>query len=381
MQDTSTDYEELAGSIQAGYFIKQGIANYNEDLFYMSVFVTVSARTYEELMWRKQQMTDMLKSMDMYVSDCSFQQEDALRTVMPFLQISLKLEKKSKRNVLTSGAASTYMFTSFEMSDDTGVLLGINRHNNSLCIVDLFDTKKNKNANLNLLGTSGAGKTFTMQLLALRMRMRGIQCYIIAPIKGHEFRRACNRIGGQFIKIAPGSPHCINIMEIRHTISPEMELIDELDYSEMDSLLAQKIQQLMIFFSLLIPDMTNEEEQMLDEALIRTYGKFGITHDNDSVYEDRNAVPPKMKAMPILGDLHEELQKNEMTKRIAIIVSRFVTGSAQSFNQQTNVDLSNKYIVLDLSELKGKLLPVGMMIALDYVWDKIKSDRTKRRPL
>ena len=381
MQDTSTDYEELAGSIQAGYFIKQGIANYNEDLFYMSVFVTVSARTYEELMWRKQQMTDMLKSMDMYVSDCSFQQEDALRTVMPFLQISPKLEKKSKRNVLTSGAASTYMFTSFEMSDDTGVLLGINRHNNSLCIVDLFDTKKNKNANLNLLGTSGAGKTFTMQLLALRMRMRGIQCYIIAPIKGHEFRRACNRIGGQFIKIAPGSPHCINIMEIRHTISPEMELIDELDYSEMDSLLAQKIQQLIIFFSLLIPDMTNEEEQMLDEALIRTYGKFGITHDNDSVYEDRNAVPPKMKTMPILGDLHEELQKNEMTKRIAVIVSRFVTGSAQSFNQQTNVDLSNKYIVLDLSELKGKLLPVGMMIALDYVWDKIKSDRTKKKAI
>lgn len=381
MQDTSTDYEELAGSIQAGYFIKQGIANYNEDLFYMSVFVTVSARTYEELMWRKQQMTDMLKSMDMYVSDCSFQQEDALRTVMPFLQISPKLEKKSKRNVLTSGAASTYMFTSFEMSDDTGVLLGLNRHNNSLCIVDLFDTKKNKNANLNLLGTSGAGKTFTMQLLALRMRMRGIQCYIIAPIKGHEFRRACNRIGGQFIKIAPGSPHCINIMEIRHTISPEMELIDELDYSEMDSLLAQKIQQLMIFFSLLIPDMTNEEEQMLDEALIRTYGKFGITHDNDSVYEDRNAVPPKMKTMPILGDLHEELQKNEMTKRSAVIVSRFVTGSAQSFNQQTNVDLSNKYIVLDLSELKGKLLPVGMMIALDYVWDKIKSDRTKKKAI
>ena len=381
MQDTSTDYEELTGSIQAGYFIKQGIANYNEDLFYMSVFVTVSARTYEELMWRKQQMTDMLKSMDMYVSDCSFQQEDALGTVMPFLQISPKLEKKSKRNVLTSGAASTYMFTSFEMSDDTGVLLGINRHNNSLCIVDLFDTKKNKNANLNLLGTSGAGKTFTMQLLALRMRMRGIQCYIIAPIKGHEFRRACNRIGGQFIKIAPGSPHCINIMEIRHTISPEMELIDELDYSEMDSLLAQKIQQLMIFFSLLIPDMTNEEEQMLDEALIRTYGKFGITHDNDSVYEDRNAVPPKMKTMPILGDLHEELQKNEMTKRIAVIVSRFVTGSAQSFNQQTNVDLYNKYIVLDLSELKGKLLPVGMMIALDYVWDKIKSDRTKKKAI
>ena len=100
-------------------------------------------------------MTDMLKSMDMYISDCRFQQEAALCTVMPFVKITPSLEKKAKRNVLTSGAASTYMFTSFEMSDDSGVLLGVNRHNNSLCIVDLFNTKKNKNANLNLLGTSG----------------------------------------------------------------------------------------------------------------------------------------------------------------------------------------------------------------------------------
>lgn len=359
MQDTSTDYEELTNSIQAGYYIKNGIANHNEDLFYMSVFVTISAKTYDELLWRKQQMTDMLKSMDMYLSDCRFQQEDALRSVMPFLQISPKLQKKTQRNVLTSGAASTYMFTSFEMSDDSGVLLGVNRHNNSLCIVDLFNTKINKNANLTMCGTSGTGKTFTLQLLALRMRMRGIQCYIIAPIKGHEFKRACSKIGGEFIKIAPGSPHCINVMEIRHTISPEMELIDEVDYNDMDSMLARKIQQLMIFFSLLIPDMTNEEEQMLDEALIKTYNEFGITHDNNSLYADATCFPPKLKKMPILGDLHKHLLENPMTTRIAAIVSRFVTGSAQSFNRQTNVDLTNKYIVLDLSELKGKLLPVG----------------------
>lgn len=381
LQDTSTDYEELTNSIQAGYFIKNGIANHNEDLFYMSVFVTISAKTYEELLWRKQQMVDMLKSMDMYLSECRFQQEAAFRSVMPFLQISPKLQKKTQRNVLTSGAASTYMFTSFEMSDDSGVLLGVNRHNNSLCIVDLFNTKINKNANLTMCGTSGAGKTFTLQLLALRMRMRGIQCYIIAPIKGHEFKRACSKIGGEFIKIAPGSPHCINVMEIRHTISPEMELIDEVDYNDMDSMLARKIQQLMIFFSLLIPDMTNEEEQMLDEALIKTYNEFGITHDNNSLYADNSCFPPKMKKMPILGDLHKHLLENPMTARVAAIVSRFVTGSAQSFNRQTNVDLRNKYIVLDLSELKGKLLPVGMMIALDYVWDNIKADRTKKKAI
>ena len=158
-----------------------------------------------------------------------------------------------------------------------------------------------------------------------------------------------------------------------------MELIDEIDYSEDGSMLAKKIQQLMTFFALLIPDMSNEEEQMLDEALVKTYGDFGITHDNESVYLDKSATPPKMKKMPILGDLHKNLQENPLTARLAVIVSRFVTGSAQSFNQATNVDLSNRYIVLDLSDLKGKLLPVGMFIALDYIWDEIKADRTKRK--
>ena len=379
IQDTSTDYEELTNSIQAGYYIKNGLANNNEDLFYMSVFITVSAKTLDEMLWRKQQIVDMMKSMDMQLSDCRFQQEAALRSVMPFLYIEPHLEKKSKRNVLTSGAASTYIFTSFEMSDDSGVLLGVNQHNNSLCVVDLFNTRKHKNANLNIIGTSGAGKTFTLQLLALRMRMRGIQCFTIAPIKGHEFHRACHRIGGSFVKIAPGSPHCINVMEIRHTVSPEATLIDEDSPIEDVSMLARKIQQLMIFFSLLIPDMTNEEEQLLDEALLKTYADFGITHDNDSLYEDINAVPPKMKPMPILGDLYKNLQGNKMTERIAVILSRFVTGSAQSFNRQTNVDLTNKFIVIDLSELKGKLLPVGMVIALDYIWDKIKSDITEKK--
>ena len=380
LQDTSTDYEELSNSIQAGYYIKEGIAN-NEDLFYISTFITISAKGYEELMWRKQQVTDMLKSMDIAVSDCRFQQEAAFRSVMPFLYIEPSLEKRAQRNVLTGGAASTYMFTSYEISDDNGVLLGINRYNNSFCIVDFFNTQKHKNGNLNMVGTSGSGKTFALQLLASRMRMRGIQSFILAPIKGHEFYRACNKIGGTYVKIAPGSRHCINVMEIRHTISPVKELIDEADFVELDSMLALKIQQLMIFFSLLIPDMSNEEEQLLDEALVKTYGAFGITHDNDSLYEDKNANPPKMKVMPVLGDLHKNLLGNPMTERIAVILSRFVTGSAQSFNQQTNVNLDNDYVVLDLSDLKGKLLPVGMMIALDYVWDKIKSDIIKKKAI
>ena len=375
-RDTNKDYDELMGSIKSGYYIKDALTNYNEDLYYISVFITISAKTHESLVFKKQQVINMLKANDFTASTLNFQQEEALNTVMPLLTLPSAIESKTKRNVTTSGLASTYMFTSFEMCDDTGVLLGINQYNNSLCIVDIFNTKKHKNANMNLIGTSGSGKTFTMQLLALRMRMRGIRCFILAPIKGREFRRACNAIGGTYVRIAPGSQSCINIMEIRETSSPDLDLIDEADHNEM-SMLANKIQQIMTFFTLLIPDMTNEEEQMLDGALVKTYNDFGITHDNDSLYVDKEKKI--MKTMPILGDLYNNIRNNKLMERVGIIISRFVTGSAQSFNQQTNVDLNNKYVVLDLSDLKGKLLPLGMMIALDYVWDMTKANVTEKK--
>lgn len=125
-------------------------------------------------------------------------------------------------------------FTGEEDTEEKVTTIGLNRHNNSLCIVDPFNTKVNKNANFTICGTSGAGKTFTMQVMALRLRMRGVQCYILAPLKGHEFKRACHKIGGTYIKLAPGSSACINVMEIRPTLTPEMELIDELDYQDTD---------------------------------------------------------------------------------------------------------------------------------------------------
>ena len=106
---------------------------------------------------------------------------------MPLVSLERHLYERSKRNVLTTGAASCYPFTSYEMCDDSGILLGVNKHNNSLIIVDIFDSRVYKNANIAILGTSGAGKTFTMQLMALRMRRKGIQVFIIAPLKGHEF--------------------------------------------------------------------------------------------------------------------------------------------------------------------------------------------------
>ena len=374
--DTNTDFDDIEGAIKSGYFLKQGLANY-EDFYYTSIIVTVTAYSLDNLEWRVAEVRRLMISQDMDVRTCYFRQEDAMRSVMPFCRLNKKLFERSKRNMLTSAAASCYPFTSYEMSDENGILLGVNKHNNSLVIVDIFNSRVYKNANMAILGTSGAGKTFTMQLMALRMRRKGTQVFIIAPLKGHEFLRACRNVGGEFISISPASKQCINIMEIRRTDQTANAIIDG-GINE-NSILAKKIQQLHIFFSLLIPDMSHEEKQLLDEALIRTYAMKGITHENESLIDPDD--PSRYRTMPLLEDVYNILMEAPETKRMGNILNRLVHGSAKTFNQQTNVDLSNPYTVLDISELTGELLTVGMFLVLDFVWDKAKEDRTKEKAI
>lgn len=374
--DTNSDYDDLDSAIRSGYFLKEGLAN-NEDFYYMNILVTITADTLEELEWRTNEMKKLLLSQDMEAVTCHFREEQALLSALPLVSLDKKLFERSKRNILTTSVASCYPFTSFEMCDDNGILLGVNKHNNSLIIVDIFNSRVYKNANIALLGTSGAGKTFTMQLMALRMRRKNIQVFIIAPLKGHEFHRACSNIGGEFIQISPASRNCINVMEIRKVDTSANDLLDgpQAEKSE----LAAKIQRLHIFFSLLIPDMSHEERQLLDEALIQAYKRKGITHNNESLWDPK--FPGKYREMPVLEDVYNILKENTDTRRLANIMNRLVHGSASTFNQQTNVNLKNKYTVLDISELTGDLLTVGMFVALDFVWDKAKEDRTVEKAI
>ncbi len=376
--DTNSDFDDLDSAIRSGYFLKAGLAN-NEDFYYMNLLITITASDLEELQWRIQEMKKLLISQDMDLRSCYFLQEQGFRSSLPLASLDKKLYELFKRNVLTTGAASCYPFTSYSICDDNGILFGVNKHNNSLVIADIFDSKQYKNSNICILGCSGAGKTFTMQTMALRMRRKSIQVFIIAPLKGHEFYRACKNVGGEFIQISPASRSCINIMEIRKVDNSVNELLDgpTLDASA----LASKIQKLHIFFSLLIPDMNHEEKQLLDEALIKTYARKGITHKNESLLNPEH--PDQYKEMPILEDVYNILMESRDTKRLAHILNRLVHGSASSFNQQTNVDLTNKYTVLDISELTGSsdLLTVGMFVALDYVWDKAKENRTEEKAI
>lgn len=374
--DTNTDFDDIDSAIRSGYFLKEGLAN-NEDFYFLNLLVTVTAASEEDLEWKVNEMKKLLASQDMRLDTCHFREEQAFLASLPLVAMERRLFEKSRRNLLTGGAASCYPFTSYEMCDDNGILLGVNKYNRSLIIVDIFNSAVYKNANMAILGTSGAGKTFTMQLMALRMRRKGIPVYIITPLKGHEVHRACANVGGEFIQISPASPHCINVMEIRRVDHTVNELLDGpgIRLSE----LAEKIQRLHIFFSLLIPDMTNEERQLLDEAMVLVYSQKGITHDNASLEDPDH--PGQYREMPVLGDLYAILKKYTQTKRMAVILNRLVNGSASTFNQQTNVSLDNKYTVLDISSLTGDLLTVGMFVALDFVWDRAKEDRTEEKAI
>ena len=236
-----------------------------------------------------------------------------------------------------------------------------------------FDPEYDRNLNVLVVGGSGSGKTFTTQVLALRMREKGVQTFIIAPLKGKEFLPLCEKVGGSFIEIKPGSGQNINIMEIRKKEEGNV-YDDDGALVTSGSILAQKIQQLLIFFKLIIPDMTPEEVQYVDDALLKTYGNFGITHKNKSLLDPNDKK--KYRKMPILSDVYSELEKmGAPANRLCRLLTRYTTGSASSFNAQTNVNLNNKFVVLDVSDAQKDFLPVAMFLALDYVWDKCKENR------
>ena len=166
-------------------------------------------------------------------------------------------------------------------------------------------------------------------------------------------------------------------MEIRRRDRKTSDILDGnvLEQSE----LSIKIQSIHIFFSLLVPDMTHEEKQLLDEALVETYRKKGITYENESLIDPVH--PERYRAMPVLEDVYDILVAREETRRLGNILNRLVHGSAASFNGQTNIEADNKYMVLDISELSGDLLPVGMFVVLDYVWSRVKEDRTAEKAI
>jgi hypothetical protein len=368
--DTRADYEQLESAIFSGMYLKDGMNRSMQDLYNMSTLIEVSAESAELLESRVEEVRILCTATNFVVKRADYRHEQGFLSCLPTLSLDPDLYRKSRRNILTDSLAASFPFCSYELFDQDGILLGQNLYNASVAALDCFDSAKYSNANMSVLGTSGAGKTYFLQLLALRHRCQGTQVFVIAPLKGHEFRPACEAIGGRFIKLCPASQECVNIMEIRKTT-----LDVDGSVNRDDSVLADKIQKLHIFFTLIKPNITYEERHFLDNAFVETYARFGLSHENGSLYTETGELKP----MPCLADLHAVLCESPETKLLSQVLSRFVTGSAKRLGGQTNVDLSNKYIVLDISEMSAELLPMGMCLALDFVWDEVKRSRAAKK--
>lgn len=312
----------------------------------MNTLVEITAETSEELERRIGAFQTLCTSVGFQVRRADYRHKEGFLSTLPLLAVDPDLERKSRRNVLTRDAAAAFPFSSYEICDQSGIMLGINLHNRSVCMLDIFDSSKYESANMSIIGMTGAGKSFLLQLIAMRLRQQGVRVIMIVPEKGYEFRPACEAAGGVFIKLAPSSPDCINWMEIRKRSLDANARIKNLAVRD-DSLLADQIEFLHLQFTLRMPDMSNEDRELLDSVFVECYRRYGITFDNASLFEQDGVT---FRPQPDYYALYGLFMEKPETKKFAPVISRYVTGSASRMGGQTNVDLDNPYIVIDISE-------------------------------
>ena len=367
----------LNNAIQSGTYLLNGLENFN-DLWYMSSILTVSADSPKQLQTRVTEISKCLSSNDITVRLAKFEQEQLFISSLPLCALDRNIHLKAKRNILTQDAASAYPFISFEMNDEGGIVFGKQAMNRSNVVINIFDNRKYTNGNMFISGTSGAGKSSLLKMIMLRMRMRHVPVFAIIPEKQDEFRRVCRAVGGQFIEIGAGSPTRINVMEIFEKNESITQLLD--DYTYKTSILAEKVQSLKVFFRLFITDLSFEDKQILDEALMRTYRSKGFTEDNNSFWEDKENTIFRSNDMPVLEDLYSVLTDMNAVK-LANVLRMFVSGSGSSFNGKTNIDVNNPFCVIGLEKTNGELLSASMYLAVDFLFSKIKEDKSARKVL
>ncbi len=364
--DTRQDYEELDSAISSGLYLKDAMNRQGEDFYYMHTLVEVTADDPETLEQRVTAVEKLCVSIDMIARRCDYKNEQAFLSSLPLLALDVDIERKSRRNSLTSGVAAAFPFASYELSDRNGIFLGLNLYNRSPVFLDPYDDYKYTNGNCWIGGSSGAGKTFTLQCLGGRLRQQGRRVIFIVPKKGHEFRPLCELLGGLYLKMSPSSKDCPNIMAIRRKSLDAYSSLRNLTVRD-DSILADKVSRLIIWYSLQKRDLSDEDKNHLDSSLVECYRRYGITFDNGSVTDEDGAF----RKMPIIADWYNILQENPETKHLAVVLARYVTGSASAMGARNDIDLNNKYIVLDTSGMPDDLLLPGIFWATDIANDLI----------
>ncbi len=329
--------------------LQEELARGLERFFQFGLYITLSAKSVEELDEKTRELKSLLAGNLLVVKAATLQMEDGFKTTLPMGEDKLYIT----RNMDTTSVASTFPFTSYELSQPSGILYGINSFNNSLILIDRFQFE---NANEVIFGKSGSGKSFLAKLEVLRQEMFGSEIIIIDP-EG-EYNTLSDSLGGEYINFSSTSPIKINPF----ALNPE-------DASE--SQLGIKILALHGLIKTMVGDLTPAQEAFLDRSLVLIYKQKGITPDPTTYKQEP----------PILEDLYKTLlnMEEQEAKDIAFRIEKYIKGGyAGLFNQQTNYNFKNQLTVFGLKQLEDALRPIAMHIILDFIWNKVKTNLKKR---
>ncbi len=350
------DAEEMRDKLQVG----------EERFFRFGFYFTIYGNSMDELEFVSHKVESMLGQQLVYSKPASAQQEQGMNSVMPQFVDQLQI----RRNINTGALSTTFPFTSADLTDDHGILYGVNMHNSGLVIFDRFSLE---NGNSVVFAKSGAGKSFAVKLEILRSLMMGTEVFVLDP--ENEYQRMAEAVGGAYVKLSLGSPTRINPFELPQVIDK-----DEADNALRSNLItlhgllrlmmggAQA--QMLGAASQMAPALTPVEEADLDAALIETYAKAGITNDPLT----------HMSTPPTIADLYETLLHSGGTgPQLAQRLRKYTSGTfAGIFSQQSNIDINNPFAVFNIRDLEDELRPVAMYIVLNFIWNKTKKDKKKR---
>ena len=321
-----------------------------ERFFQFALYVTVPAPDLEQLTNISKLIESTLGSLSIGAQPTTLQMEDGFRTSLPLGQDFLVLP----HNMDTTSLATTFPFTSSELTANEGIMYGINEHNGSLILFDRFTLE---NANSVIFAKSGAGKSYFVKLEALRSLMFGAEILVIDPEQ--EYLNLARAVGGQYINFSATSPVKINPFDMSGVVTPG------------ENELGRKILSLTAFLKLVLGSLDPTEAAVLDRALKQTYRLKGITDDPKT----QHLTPPLME------DLYKVLvgMEEKVAVDLASRLERFVKGSLSGiFSSASNIGLNNSFTVFSVRDLADQLRPLAMYMILEYIWTKVRSKLKKR---
>lgn len=347
------DAEELRDQLQVGA----------ERFFRFGLYVTLYADSLEEMSFIQNKIETMFGQQLVRSKVASNQQEQGLNSTIAQMTDHLEI----RRNMNTGAISTSFPFTSADLSDGKGILYGINMHNNGLVIFDRYSLE---NANMVVFAKSGAGKSYTVKLEAMRSMMTGTDILIIDP--ENEYQKLADAVGGSYIHLSLNSDTRINPFDLPRVIDSD----DADDALRANLVTLHGLFRLMLGGSQLAANgqlmaaITPAEEADLDQALIDTYARAGITSDPLT----HNSEPPT------IADLYDTLLHMGGTgPQLAQRLRKYTTGTfAGIFSQQSNIDINNHMVVFNIRDLEDELRPIAMYIVLSHIWNITRTIPQKR---